>query len=75
MTSDWTGVWRQALTQPPVAGELLVDLLHPLDVEAAGFGVVHHGLGVVDTDNALGRGLHRLGRVPGVVDVFGGETS
>lgn len=63
------------LTEASVAGELLVDLLHALYVEAAGLGVVHHGLGVVHADDALGRLLHALRRVPGVVDVLGGEAA
>lgn len=66
--------FHRLLTEASVAGELLVDLLHPLDVEAAGLGVVHHGFGVVDTDHAFGRLLHALGSVPGVVNVFGWET-
>ena len=61
------------LTQTAVAGELLVDLRHPLDVEAANLGVVHHGLGVMHADHALGCLLHALGRVPGVEDVLGWE--
>lgn len=65
---------RSVLTQAAVAGELLVDLLHPLHVEAAGLGVVHHGFGVVHTDHALGRLLHALGCIPGVVDVLGREA-
>lgn len=65
----------QALTKASVAGQLLVDLLHALDVEATGLGMVHHGLGVVHTNNALGRLLHALWRVPWVIDVFGGEAS
>lgn len=55
--------------------ELLVDLLHPLDVEPADLGVVDHGLGVVDADDALGGRLHGVRGVPGVVDVLGWETS
>ncbi|TNN46198.1 putative protein C12orf56 [Liparis tanakae] len=57
-----------------VAGELLVDLLHPLDVEATGLGVVHHGFGVVHADHAFGRLLHAVRSVPGVVDVLGREA-
>lgn len=66
--------WRP-LTKASVAGELLVDLLHALDVEAAGLGVVHHGLGVVHAHNALGRLLHALRCVPGVVDVLSWEAA
>jgi hypothetical protein len=36
--------------------------------------VVHHGLWVVHAHNALGRLLHALRRVPGVVDVLGREA-
>lgn len=68
-------MWRRALTEASVAGELLVDLLHALDVEAAGLGVVHHGLRVMHADDALGRLLHALRGVPGVVDVLGGVSS
>lgn len=64
-----------SLTQASVAGQLLVDLLHTLDVEATGLGVVHHGLGVVHADDALGRLLHALWGVPGIVDVLGREAS
>lgn len=66
--------FRRLLTEASVAGELLVDLLHPLDVEAAGLGVVHHGFGVVNSDHAFGCLLHALRSVPGVVNVFGWET-
>lgn len=65
----------RSLTQPPVAAQLLVDLLHPLDVEAAGFCVVDHGFWVVDADDAFGSRLHGLRGVPGIIDVLGGETS
>lgn len=68
-------VGRRLLTKASVAGELLVDLLHALDVEAAGLGVVHHGLGVVHADDALGRFLHALWCVPGVVDILRGEAA
>ena len=63
------------LTQASVAGQLLVDLFHPLYVEAAGLGMVHHGLGVVHPDHTLGHFLHTLRCVPRVVDVLGWESS
>lgn len=63
------------LTKSPVSAELLVDLLHPLDVEPARLRVVHHGLRVMDADYALGGRLHGLRSVPRVVDVLSGETS
>lgn len=68
-------MWWRPLTEASVAGELLVDLLHALDVEAAGLSVVHHGLGVVHADDTLGRLLHTLRCIPGVVDVLGGEAA
>lgn len=48
----------EILAKSSVARKLLVDLLHPLDVEAACFSMVHHGFGVVDADDALGSSLH-----------------
>lgn len=33
--------------------------------------MVHHGLGIVDPDDALGCLLHILRGVPGVVDILG----
>lgn len=68
-------MWRRILTEASVAGQLLVDLLHALDVEAAGLGVVHHGLWVMHANDALGCLLHALRGVPGVVDVLGGVSS
>ena len=68
-------IYNIGLTQASVAGELLVDLLHAFDVESAGLGVVDHGLGVVNPDDALGRLLHSLWGVPGVVDVLGWKPS
>lgn len=64
-----------ALTQAPVSAQLLVDLLHPLDVEPACLCVVHHGLRVMNADYALGGRLHGLWGVPRVVDVLSGKTS
>lgn len=68
-------VCQAPLTQTPVAAQLLVDLLHPFNVEAAGLCVVHHGFGVMDADDAFSSRLHGLWGIPGVVDVFGGKTS
>lgn len=57
-----------------VAGELLVDLPHPLQVEAADLGMVDDGLGVVHSYDAFGLllGFHR--RVPRIVDILGWEV-
>lgn len=65
---------RRKQADSPEAGQLLVDLPHPLNVEAAGLGMVHHGLGVVHTHNAARHPLHLLGGVPRVVDVLGWEV-
>lgn len=59
------------LTQASVAGNLLVNLLHPLYVDAAGLSMVHHGPGVVDSNNALCCLLHFLWGIPRIIDVFG----
>lgn len=58
-------------TQSSVAGELLINLLHPLYVDAAGLSMVHHGFGVVDSYDALGSLLHFLRGIPRIIDVFG----
>lgn len=63
------------LTEASVARELLVDLLHPLNVEAAGLCVEHHGLGVMHSNNAFGCFLHALWRVPGIINILGREPS
>lgn len=42
------------LTQAAITGQLLVDLLHALYVEAAGLCMVHHGLWVMHTDQTFG---------------------
>lgn len=62
-------------TQSSVSAQLLVDLLHPLDVEPARLCVVHHGLRVMDSDDALGRCLHGLWSVPRVIDELSRKTS
>lgn len=76
MTLQWLAplIYR-FLTKSPVSAKLLVDLLHPLNVESASLCVVHHGLWVVDSDYALGGRLHRLWSVPWVIDELGRETS
>lgn len=61
-------------TQSSVAGKLLVNLLHPLDVDAAGLSMVDHGLGVVDTYDTLGGLLHFLWSIPGIINVSGWKT-
>lgn len=64
-----------SLTESSVSAQLLVDLLHPLDVEPAGLRMVHHGFWVMDSYDALGCSLHGFGGVPRVVDKLGGKTS
>lgn len=66
--------WRPGLTESSVVGQLLVDLLHPLDVEPAALGVVDHGSGVVHPHHTARPLLHRLRGVPGLVDVAVGEV-
>lgn len=63
------------LTEASVTGELLVDLFHSLDVEAAGLRVVHHGLGVMHSNNTFGCLLHALRSVPGIINILGWEPS
>lgn len=58
------------LTQPSVAGKLLVYLLHPLYVDAAGFSMVHHGLRIMDSNDAFCCLLHFLWGIPRIIDVF-----
>lgn len=57
------------LTESSVVGQLLVNLLHPLDVQSAALGVVYHGLGVIHPHHAVGRLLDRLRGIPGLVEV------
>lgn len=66
--------WRPGLTESSVVGQLLVDLLHPLNVEPAALGVVDHGSGVVHPHHTARPLLHRLRGVPGLVDVAVGEV-
>lgn len=61
-------------TKSLVAGKLLVNLLHPFYVDAAGLCMVHHGLGVVDSYDTLGRLLHFLRGIPWIIDVSGWKT-
>lgn len=67
---DWS-----FLTQSSVSAQLLVDLLHSLDVEPACLCMVHHGLRVMDAYDALGGCLHGLRGVPRVIDELSRETS
>lgn len=60
----------RVLTQPSVAGKLLVYLLHPLYVDAAGFSMVHHGLRIMDSNDAFCCLLHFLWGIPGIIYVF-----
>lgn len=53
---------------------VLVDLLHPLQVDAADLRMVYHGLGVVNSNDAFCILLGFLWGPPGVVDVFGREV-
>lgn len=59
------------LTEAPVAGQLLVDLLHSFDVETAGLCMVHHRLWVMHSNNTLGCLLHNLGSIPGIINILG----
>ena len=63
------------LTEASVTGELLVDLFHSLDVEAAGLCVVHHGFGVMHPDYTFGCFLHALWGVPGIINILGWKPS
>lgn len=60
---------RERLTKASVVRELLIDLLHPLDVEAAALCVVYHGFGIVDSHNAVRCLLNRFRCIPRLVDV------
>lgn len=66
---------ERALTESAVSGQLLVDLPHPLDVQATGLRMVHHRFGIVHSDHAFGGELHIFRRVPGVVDKLGWKIS
>ncbi len=59
------------LTEASVAGELLVDLLHSLNVEATCLCMVHHGLGVMHPNYTFGCFLHVLWSVPGIINILG----
>lgn len=63
------------LTEASVTGELLVDLFHSLNVETAGLCMVHHWLGVMQSNNAFGRLLHILWSVPGIINILGWKAS
>lgn len=57
-----------------VVNQLLVDLLHPLDIILALLDVIHHWHGIISANDALCSSLNRLGRGPGFMDVLGGEV-
>lgn len=57
------------LTESSVVRQLLVNLLHPLDVEATALRVVNHRFGIVHAHHTVGRLLDRLWCVPRLVDV------
>lgn len=63
------GALCRLLTQALVLGELLVDLLHSVDVEAAGFSVPDHRSGVVHPHHTITGSLQALRSVPRLVDV------
>lgn len=63
------------LTQASVTGQLLVDLFHPLNVEAAGLCVVHHGLGVMHSNYTFGCLLYAVRGIPGIINILGWEPS
>ena len=65
----------RTLTESPVTGELLVDLFHALDVDAAGLCVVHHGLWIMLADNTFSCLLHGLWSVPGIINMPGWKSS
>lgn len=71
MTLSVSGV----LTEASVTGELLVDLFHSLNVEAAGLCMVHHGFGVMHSNNTFGCLLHVLWSVPGIINILGWKPS
>lgn len=50
-------------------GQLLINLLHPLDVEPAALSVVDHRFWVIHSHNTVGCLLDGLRCVPGLVDV------
>lgn len=62
------------LTVSTILVQLLVDLLHPLDVDPGDLVVVHYRSRVVLADDALGCFLHRVWRVPRFMDVPRGEV-
>lgn len=49
--------------------QLLVDLLHPFDIDTRAFAVVHHRQRVFLADDTLGRVLYAERRVPRLVNV------
>lgn len=57
------------LTKASVVRQLLVNLLHSLDVEPAALSMVDHRFRIVHTHNAVGLFLHRFWSVPWLIDV------
>lgn len=57
------------LTEALVVGQRVVDLFHPLYVEAAPLCMVEHGSGVVHPHHTVSGLLHRVWGRPGLVDV------
>lgn len=62
------------LTEAPVAGQLLVNLLHSLNVYPAGLSVINHGFRVVHSNYALCDLLNTFWGIPRVIDEFGREA-
>lgn len=50
-------------------GQLLIHLLHSFNVESTALCMLDHGLGIIHPHHTVGRLLHRLRGVPGLVDV------
>lgn len=51
--------------------QLLIHLLHPLDVDARGLVVIHHGQRVLLADDAFGGVLYAKRRIPRFMDIPG----
>lgn len=67
-------IFKSFLTKAPIAGQLLVNLLHSLDVYPAGLSVINHGFGVVHSNYALSDLLNTFWGIPRVIDEFGREA-
>lgn len=63
-----------AMLQGAVVCQLLVNLLHSLDVDATGGGMIHHRQGVVFADDALRGALDVVGGSPWLMDVLDGHV-